>query len=216
MSGVKRSYDSSKRKQQAEATRRRLATSARRLFARDGYAVTTIEAIARDAGVAVQTFYATYGSKRAVLLALIDEVERDADIATLRARLQEDASDPRLQLRHIVDFNARLFTRAADILAVLQSAGSADDDLSAIWREGEARRLAGQASLVRAWARASVLQTGLSKQMAADILWSFTGPDTYRLLVTERGWSIARYADWLWSALERLLFASADGEEGSC
>ena len=214
MGDVKRSYDSSRRKQQAEATRRRLAASARKLFARDGYTATTIEAIAGDAGVAVQTFYATYGSKRAILLALIDGVERAADIAALRVRLQEDASDPRLQLRHIVDFNARLFTRAADILAVLQSAGSTDDDLRAIWREGEDRRRAGQAPLVSAWAGAGVLQKGVSKQMAADILWAFTGPDTYRLLVAERGWSIARYADWLWSALERLLFTSAEAGEG--
>jgi len=50
------------------------------LFAEQGYAATTIESIARDAGLAVQTFYATFGSKRSVLFALLDEMEDAADI----------------------------------------------------------------------------------------------------------------------------------------
>jgi AcrR family transcriptional regulator len=204
MGEVKRAYDSPRRRQQAEATRRRIAASARKLFARSGYAATSIESIASDAGVAVQTFYATYGSKRAVLLALLDEVEREADLPALRDRLQESASEPRRQLRLIVEFNVRLFEGAADILEGLRSAGSADSDLAGVWREGEDRRREGQAPLIREWARLDALV--LPEHEAADILWAFTGPDTYRLFVRERGWAALRYAEWLFSALERLLF----------
>lgn len=206
MGKVKRSYDSPQRRQQAEATRRRLAASARKLFARSGYAATSIESIANDAGVAVQTFYAVYGSKRAVLLALLDEVEREADLPALRDRLQESASEPPRQLRLLVDFNVRLFQGAADILEGLRSAGSADADLAAVWREGEDRRREGQAPLVRGWARSGALRPDLSENEAADVLWALTGPDTYRLYVRERGWAVSRYAEWLSCALERLLF----------
>lgn len=207
MGRVKRAYDSTNRRRQAEKTRRRVADNARRLFARDGYGPTTIEAIAREAGVAVQTFYATFGSKRAVLLALIDEMERQADLTGLRSRLEEAASDPRLQLRHVVDFNVRLFRRSGDVLAVLRAAGGADPDLRSVWQEGEERRRHGQAPLVRAWGRAGALRSDLTARRAADVLWTLTGPDSYRLFVEERGWSVSSYAEWLRSALDRLLFA---------
>lgn len=209
MSEVKRSYDSPKRRRQAGETYRRLAASARRLFAEQGYAATTIEAIARDAGVAAQTFYATYGSKRRVLFALLEELEREADLAALGRDLAASSSDPRRQLRHVVDFNVRLFDGAGDVIETIRAAGSADSDLVSLWREGEERRREGQAPIVRAWAEAGVLGQGLPEGEAADILWALTGSDTFRLFVTERGWPVDRYADWLGTTLERLLFDPA-------
>ena len=209
MSEVKRGYDSPKRRRQAEATRRRLAASARRLFAEQGYAATTIESIAADAGVAVQTFYATYGSKRRVLFALLEELEREADLASLRRDLSSSAADPRRQLEHVVAFNVRLFGGAGDVLETIRAAGSADSDLVSLWREGEERRREGQAPLVRGWAEAGVLRPGLSEREAADILWALTGSDAYRLFVTERDWPAGRYAEWLRSTLELALFGSA-------
>jgi AcrR family transcriptional regulator len=206
MSGGKRRYESPKRRQQADATRRRLAASARRLFAKNGYAATTIESIARDAGVAVQTFYATYGSKRAVLFAILDEAEAEADLSGLLADLQKTASDPRRQLRLIVDFNVRLFQRSADILEILRAAGSTDTDLASVWREGEERRRKGQAPLVREWVKRDALRPGLKEPEAADILWALSSPDIYRLFVVERRWSVARYREWLMATLEQLLF----------
>ena len=206
MGKVKRDYDSPKRRQQAEETRRRLVGSARRLFGRTGYAATTIEAIATEAGVAVQTFYATYGSKRAILLALLDEVEVEADLSGLLKRLEESRSDPHRQLRLVVDFNAALYQRAGDVLEVLRAAGDADAALVSVWREGERRRREGQAPLVGAWARSRALAPGLSAEEAADVLWVLTGPDNHRLFTAELGWPVARYADWLYSALERFLF----------
>ena len=206
MGKVKRSYESPGRRRQAEITRRRLVASARELFVRQGYAATTIDSIASDADVAVQTFYATFGSKRAVLLAILDEIEREADLPGLRAAIQEAAANPHRQLRHIVDFNARLFPRTADVLEVVRSAGRADADLVSLWREGEGRRRAAQAPIVRGWARSGALRPALRGKDAADILWALTGPDTYRLFVTESGWSVSRYRKWLFSTLEQLLF----------
>lgn len=203
---VKRRYDSPGRRRQAEATRRRLMTSARALFARHGYTGTTIEAIAREAAVAVQTFYAAFGSKRAVLLALLEEAEREADVSELRAAMGAISSDPRLQLRQLVDFNVQLFTRIADVLEVVRNAGRSDPDLDWFWREGEERRRTGQAPLMRQWSRAGALNAQLATREAGAVLWSLTGPDVFRLFVVERGWSSSRYADWLFSSLEQLLF----------
>lgn len=206
MAAVKRKYESPKRREQADATRRHLAAAAKRRFSEEDYATTTIASIAGEAGMAVQTFYATYGSKRAVLSALLDEVDAEADVPGLLEELERSASDPRRQLRNIVEFNARLFQGAADVLEVLRGAGSADPDLASVWREGEERRRKGQAPLVSAWSEAGALRPGLGEREAADVMWVLTGPDTYRLFVTERGWSVARYREWLTATLELLLF----------
>src|SRR5258706_15698187 len=50
----------------------RILDAAQKLFAERGYAASTIESIASAAGVAVDTVYATFGSKREVLKSLLD------------------------------------------------------------------------------------------------------------------------------------------------
>ena len=56
-----------RRQRKAQATRRRVLDAAETLFIRDGYATTTMAAIAGEADVAVQTVYAVFGTKRALL-----------------------------------------------------------------------------------------------------------------------------------------------------
>jgi AcrR family transcriptional regulator len=203
--GVRRRYHSPTRTQQAERTRQRIAASARRLFARYGYGPTTIEAMAAEAGVAVQTVYAAFGSKRAVLLSLLDQIETEADVDALMRALQDDPT-PTHQLRAMVAFSARLFARASDLLAIVRSAGHAEPDLVDLFHAGEQRRRQGQAPIVRAWKRTGALRAGLTTGQAADILWSLTGEDMYRLLVEQCRWPVNRYQRWLESALAQLLF----------
>ncbi|MBV9358201.1 MAG: helix-turn-helix transcriptional regulator [Chloroflexi bacterium] len=205
-SAVKRPYASPRRRAQALATRRRLAASARRLFAERGYAATTIEAIAQAADLAVQTFYATYGSKRAVLFALLDEMDQAADMPGLLERLRQAEGDCPRQLAALVDFNVRLFGQSSDVLEVLRAAGAADPDIAAVARAGDDRRRAGQAPIVRGWARAGVLRAGLDEASAVDILWGLTSPELFQLFVVRQHWPPARYAGWLRHGLQRLLF----------
>lgn len=202
----KRNYDSSGRRAAAAATRLRIAASARRLFAQQGYGVTSIEAIARDAGVAAPTFYSIYGSKRRLLFALLDTVDAEADVEGLKQALRAAANDPRRQLQMFVSFTRRFYEQASDLIDVVRGAGSSEADLVDLWKEGEQRRLHGQAPIIRAWAKAGCLREGVSKQQARDVLWSLTGPDNYRLLVAERRWDPSAYEKWLTRSLELLLF----------
>ena len=76
-----------RRAQKALATRRRILEAAETLFTRDGYAATTITAIAGQADVAVQTVYAVFGTKRAVLSKLLAlRVTGDHDATPLKDR----------------------------------------------------------------------------------------------------------------------------------
>ena len=207
MTTVKRRYQSPLRREQAAETRRRLAASARALFAERGYVATTIEAIANDAGVSVQTFYGTFGSKRAVLFELLDEMALDADAPALGDALSAADDDPREQLRLIVAFRVRLFAQAADFLEVVRGARGVDPDLAATWDEGEERRRRAQRDVVRAWADRGALRPGVSRREAGEVLWALTGPDVHRLFVVEQRWSNARFRDWLVTTLTAALFS---------
>ena len=205
----KRPYNSAKRRQSAERTRLRIAQSGRALFAQLGYQATSIEAIANHAGVAVPTFYATYGSKRALLFALLDAADALANVVALQDSLREAAAAPRRQLSLLVSFSRRFYQQSADLIEVARSAGTMEPDLAALWVEGEQRRLRGLAPIVRSWAAAGVLPKPLSERDALDILWSLMGADNYRLFVAERGWPPQRYEKWLAATLKTLLLRKA-------
>jgi AcrR family transcriptional regulator len=60
------------REARARQTRQHVLAAASTLFVADGYGATSIQAIADEAGVAVQTVYAVFGNKRSILAELLD------------------------------------------------------------------------------------------------------------------------------------------------
>lgn len=204
MSEVKRAYDSPRRRAAAEQTRHRLLTSARTLFGERGYAVATVEAIAAAAGTAPQTFYKVIGSKRAALFALLDEMAADADPADLDRRLRR-AESAAAQLALLVDYRVRLVAGAFDILEAVRTAAPVDRDVAAIWQEGEARRRRNQQQLLDEWYASGAMGAGLDRARADTILWALTGPDLYRVVVAEGGWTVEQYREWLTETLRSQL-----------
>ena len=65
-----RRYNSPRRREQAAATRQEILEAAQRLFERQGYAATTMAAIAAEAGVALKTVYVVFETKSGLLRAL--------------------------------------------------------------------------------------------------------------------------------------------------
>ena len=202
---TKRAYDASRRRASAEERRGRILQTARNLFGHYGYGATSIERIAGEAGVAVATVYAIYRSKRAMLFALLDQADAQADVAGLLRDLHATAGDPRTQLRRLVSFTCRFYGQAGDIVDIARGAGSTNEDLLALWQEGEDRRLRGQKPLADAWDRSEALRKNINAKEALDILWAMTGADHYRLFVVDRKWSAAHYEVWLENTLARLL-----------
>src|SRR5687767_4279485 len=100
---VKRRYEMANRSRQAAETRRRIVEAAAGLFLRDGYAATSMNAIAAEAGVAVQTIYASMRTKQEILRAVIQLTVRGEEelvpvAASARWREMERATDPRDKL----------------------------------------------------------------------------------------------------------------------
>jgi AcrR family transcriptional regulator len=205
MDRVKRSYRSPRREAQAARTREAVVDAARRLLrAEAGRTGATMEAIAAEAGVSVQTVYATFGSKAAILIALLDRLE---EAAAAGGPLPGRGTDPASQVRSLVSFHRRLFEQGADVIAAGLGAVATDPDLAAHVDTGHRRRRAAQAGVVEDWHRRGALRAGLSRGEAADVLWALTSPDLYLLHVRGSGWTPARYARWLSRALHELLLA---------
>src|SRR5688572_18779704 len=130
---VKRRYHSPARAAAAEGTRVAITAAARRLFAAQGYTGTPIERIAREAGVAVPTVYAAFGTKGAILESVLDAMETDADVSAVAAAM----ATPSLtrQRDALATFMTQLFTRGADVIAAARAAGDSDPGLRTLARK---------------------------------------------------------------------------------
>src|ERR671934_724490 len=81
-----RPYRLGQRRVAAEQTRARVIAAARELLmASGGFAGFTIDAVARQAGVARMTVYYQFGSKAGLLEALFDDLASRGGVAQLRA-----------------------------------------------------------------------------------------------------------------------------------
>jgi TetR/AcrR family transcriptional regulator, regulator of autoinduction and epiphytic fitness len=115
------------------------------LFIRDGYAATSMTAIADEADVAVQTLYAVFGNKRTILLELINtRVTGEEDTDTLPGRedwqAMERETDPHRQIAQFAAIATRIATRSAAINEVMLAAAGADPEIAAIHQQqGNAR-----------------------------------------------------------------------------
>lgn len=202
--GVKRArpYENRNRQEQARQTRLRVIDAARLLFVRDGYASTTIQALADEAGVAVQTIYASFGTKREVLKQLFDisVVGDDEQVALVERpewRAWEEESHAERQVELFALAQRIVSERAADVMRVLSAAATGDPEITHLYEEAEAARYGDQRRLADLLSRQSRLREGLTARRAADIIWTLAGPGTYTDLVQRRRWSAHDYERWL-------------------
>ncbi len=204
--GPKRAYNSPKRAQQAYATRRRILAAARTLFARLGYGGTTVEAVAAEADVAVQTVYQAFGSKPELLKAQLDDIDEAGGLAELRAVL-EAAASAREQARAIARFRRRLLAQAADLVEAAETAGPAEPELWRLAQAGFERHRQGVRGVVRRWAATGALRPGLGEAEAVAILSTLIGHQAYRSFKRDWGWTDDRYEAWIADAITRLVLA---------
>jgi len=201
--GVKatRRYDSTRRREQAAATRLEILEAAQRLFERDGYVATTMAVVAAEAGVALKTVYLAFETKAGLLRALWHLRLRgdEADVPIADRQWYRDVMaepDPERQLR-LGAHNARLVKeRAGKLMRVMRDAAGSDADCAELWRRIQDDFLANQRAVVDTIEVKGALAQGLDAARAADILWTLNHPDLWHLLVGERGWTPEEWEQW--------------------
>ncbi|MEV4217085.1 helix-turn-helix domain-containing protein [Nonomuraea sp. NPDC049725] len=195
-------------------TRARMLAAARELFVERGYTATSMQAIATRGGVAVQTLYFTFETKRAILKELLDvEVAGDdAPVATLDRpwAAQALAAPPPELLHRLVEATADIHARVAPLLEVARSAAATDPEIAELWRTNITQRHTVLAVFTGALAAKNALRADLNALRAADMALAVLAPETYHLLTDHRGWSSHAWADWATQTLISTLLASSE------
>jgi AcrR family transcriptional regulator len=205
------------RAERASRTRRRILEMARDRFLDQGYAATTMQQIAADAGVAVQTVYYTFRTKAQLLRELVEWTAAGADeqVGTVTpvadrawAREMLTSDSPQRILALAVDHGTAIYDRVALLWPAIAAATGSDPAVADYWREVNASRRANQAAMVSRIAELGALRPGLERDRAADLVAFLAGHDPYRSLVVEAGWSVRSYRAWLYTILEDQLLAT--------
>ena len=206
MSQPVRRYASPVRDEQARRTRQAIVATARDLFLRQGYAATTIDAIAEAARVSRRTVFNSVGGK-VVLLKLVwdwaivgdDEPIAMADRPAVKAIQAERDQAKALALwaAMIVDVSARV----SPIIDVLIAAADVDPGAADLLAATDRERMVGATAFVRQLALRGGLAPAITEQHAADLCWALMDGHLYRRLITQRGWTPDEITRWLIDSL---------------
>ncbi len=193
------------RQEQAAATRTRIAAAARRLFGEAGYQMTSVAAIAAEAGVAERTVYAAFGAKREILSAICDAWLEDAHARELVAEAVA-APDPARTVQLAARFLRALFETGYDVMVLFEAASAEDPETRAMLRAKLEGRNHVQNLIV-----ASIGDHLVIPLPAAQAIYrALAAVGVYQELVIESGWSIDDYERWVLAQLQaQLLGVSA-------
>jgi AcrR family transcriptional regulator len=211
-----RTYDSSGRRQRAQETRERMLEAARRLFAERGYAETTIEAIAAQAGVAVPTVYAAFQSKRGVLSALMRRLVSGEEggpplLRTAGPQAVLAEPNPRRALALFVDHLTQVQERAIPTYEAMKGAARSEPGVAELLGRMQAYRFSNIATIPARLAELGALRPGLSEDDASRTIWALASPEVRQMLQTFAGWSADRYRAWLVETLGAALLSPSVG-----
>ncbi|MFF1879754.1 TetR/AcrR family transcriptional regulator [Leifsonia sp. NPDC058230] len=187
---------SSYRQEQAQATRVRIADAAKRLFARDGYAVTSIDAIAREAGVGTRTVYAAFGAKREILNLICEGWLERADARALAREILE-LPDAAQRVRGAARWLTVLYSTDFDVVRILDAAIDEDAETQVMLRS----KLRGRNRVMDGLVASVEGDLTLPLPEAQAIYRALAATGVYGELVIGAGWTPARFEEWLAATL---------------
>jgi len=203
MTAGKRPYSSDLRADQARRTRRMIVGAAGELFEEQGFAATTIDAIAARAGVSRKTVFTSVGNKVALLHLAYDYAMAGDDEPipmSERPGLQQIIAEesPWRQVELYADFVTAAHGRVSKLWLALRGAAEVDAEARELFTkwEGE-RREAMRSGPIPVFASKKVLRRGLTPDAAADVMWVLNDPALYHRLVHVGGWKPQEFRDWI-------------------
>jgi AcrR family transcriptional regulator len=203
MEPVKRRYESPARQAAAAATRERLLVAAETLFVRDGYARTSLRAVAAEAGVSEATVYVAFAGKAALLNQAIIRAVRESGSEPVAVVLR---SPPEQVLARLARSHAATMRRAAPLIAIGEGSALMDAELRPLRDEAHIAIRAALRKVGERLNRAGLLRAGLGASGAADLLYAVSNETTYLRFTRDAGRRPGSYAAWLTRTFESLLF----------
>ena len=206
-----RRYDSARRQDAARRRRAAVVEAASRLFLSEGFSGTTIARIAEDAGVSEETVYKAFGNKIALVRAIRDKAlagEGPVHAERRSDRMQASQNDPRKIIQGWGVLTMEVAPRVAPVLLLVREAAASDPELARLQAEMDAARLTRMTHNARTLLKGRHLRSGITLEAAADVLWTYSSPELYELLVIRRGWSPERYGHFIADAMVSALLPS--------
>jgi AcrR family transcriptional regulator len=196
----KRRYDSSRRQKQALRTRDAVLAAARRLFLSEGYGATTIASIAEAADVSVETIYKGFGGKPGLVRAIsAKDLEGSGPIPAERRsdELRTLERDPYTIIQGWGTFTTEVAPIAAPIALLMRAAAATDPEVASLSDELDRARLARMELNARELFERGDFREGVTLAYARDVLWAYSSPELYELLVLRQGWPLERYGQFV-------------------
>jgi AcrR family transcriptional regulator len=200
----RRTYDARGRREQATLARERILDIAHRLFLSHGFSSTTIVSIATEARVSPDTIYKSFNGKPGLVRALCERALAGTGPVPAEQRsdeMQASTEDPRNLLRGLGMLATEVAPRVAPLLLLLATAAETDDEIAQLRTDLDNARLARMTTVARTLAAKTQLRPGVSVEIAGEIIWAYSSPELYGLLVAARGWTTERYGDFIGEAL---------------
>ena len=148
-----------------------------------------VDRIAATAGVSVQTLYTHFGSKRGLLLAVIDEVQRDVGLYVGFEEVWQ-SPDGETALRRMLEATFKLWHGAWPFVEFSERARRTDPEMGRVFREIDGYRLGNLRSITDQLALEGRLRADIDSAAAGDLAFALSTPSTYGELVRVRGWSL--------------------------
>ncbi|HST50257.1 TetR/AcrR family transcriptional regulator [Jatrophihabitans sp.] len=196
-------------------TEERILAAARELFIRDGYAATTLVAVADAARVGHRTLYVRFGTKAELLKRVVDVAiagdTEDIDVPHrdwFQAALTAPTVGERIVL--MAAGNAALLSRAGDILAVAFQAEHVEPLLAEAARAGRAATRDLLRQFFTALHDDGLLPETVDLDWLCDTAGVLAHAQTYLLARETLGWTGEQYREWLQVSWRRLI-AGASG-----
>ncbi len=197
---TKRRYDSSRRRKQALRTRDTILAAARELFLSGGYGGTTIASIAEAADVSVETIYKGFGGKPGLVRAISEKGLEGA--GSIPAEQRSDAMrtlelDPHAVMQRWGAFTTEVAPLAAPIALLLRTAAATDQEVASLVEELDRARLARMEHNAQELFKRGDLRDGVTLEYARDVLWMYSSPELYEMLVLRQRWPLERYGQFV-------------------
>ena len=204
----RRAYDSSRRRERARHTHTALLDAAQARFIDRGFMATTIESIAADAGVSPATIYKTYGGKSGLVRALCERALGGVGPEPAEQRsdaLQASEIDPRKVIEGWGRLMIEVAPRIAPLLLLLRDAADGDPAAASLHADLDASRHTRMRHNARYLVDGGHTRRGIRLGEATDVLWTYSSPELFDLLVRRRHWSLRRYSQFVVEAISNAL-----------
>jgi TetR/AcrR family transcriptional regulator, regulator of autoinduction and epiphytic fitness len=214
----RRSYASATRTERARQTRQRVIETATRLFVQQGYARTTMRAIAASAGVSVPMVELLFGTKAQLLHVVIDvAIAGDHEPVPVLSRPWASDAQSANNVAGFLTVVARVLceaqVRSAGVILVAYEAAAADPDIHVLIADRESQRERTAGWIVDGVLARALLRPGVDRTAAVDTVWMLMDPVVFSRLTRQRGWSPDRYASWFVDSVTQLLVGDTTRDE---